>query len=146
MWEPRCLTTLWASTACYSDRFFTLHSLCNVAANELNNLEGEPLEILCTQFSCTDTQSSVLFTWTSCFKGLMNGTDMFAMQQETQIHTDWLDRIHTSSTNSPFTAIFNTTFPTMCVVRSVYLIILDLMTPDHISGRTKNTITPLMWL
>jgi hypothetical protein len=25
MWEPRCLTTLWASTACYNDRFNLLY-------------------------------------------------------------------------------------------------------------------------
>jgi hypothetical protein len=28
MWKPRRLTTLWASTACYRDRFtFTLHNM-----------------------------------------------------------------------------------------------------------------------
>jgi hypothetical protein len=26
MWEPRRLTTLWASTACYRDRFISLYS------------------------------------------------------------------------------------------------------------------------
>jgi hypothetical protein len=40
MWEPRCLTTLWASTYCFRDSFFTYNAHDNLLLTDCNELAG----------------------------------------------------------------------------------------------------------